>query len=135
MRFEDIDDHKPKTGRLGDTTPPDESPKVPSLAATEDLRASISNGQIGCYKLLQPIGEGGIGVVYMAEQVASVRRKVALKIIKPGMDSRQVIALFEAERQALAMMDHQSIARRGSYIVTSIHWASCFMSFSPVAHR
>src|SRR5207253_552453 len=66
---------------------------------------------IGPYKLLQQIGEGGMGVVYMAEQQAPVRRKVALKVIKPGMDSAQVIARFEAERQALAMMDHQNIAR------------------------
>src|SRR6266550_3928795 len=66
---------------------------------------------IGPYKLLQQIGEGGMGVVYMAEQQEPVRRKVALKIIKPGMDSRQVIARFEAERQALAMMDHQNIAK------------------------
>jgi WD40 repeat protein/serine/threonine protein kinase len=66
---------------------------------------------IGPYKLLQKIGEGGMGIVYMADQVEPVRRKVALKIIKPGMDSSQVIARFEAERQALAMMDHQNIAR------------------------
>jgi serine/threonine protein kinase len=66
---------------------------------------------IGPYKLLQKIGEGGMGVVYMAEQQEPVRRKVALKIIKPGMDSHQVIARFEAERQTLAMMDHQNIAR------------------------
>ncbi|MDX1925908.1 MAG: protein kinase [Pirellulaceae bacterium] len=67
--------------------------------------------QIGPYKLLQVIGEGGMGVVYMAEQSEPVRRKVALKLIKPGMDSRQVIARFEAEWQALAMMDHVNIAR------------------------
>ena len=67
--------------------------------------------QIGPYKLLQEIGEGGFGVVYMAEQVEPVRRKVALKIIKPGMDTKQVIARFEAERQALAMMDHPNIAK------------------------
>jgi WD40 repeat protein/serine/threonine protein kinase len=66
---------------------------------------------IGPYKLLQQIGEGGMGVVYMAEQLGPVRRKVALKIIKPGLDSAQVIARFEAERQALAMMDHQNIAK------------------------
>ncbi len=66
---------------------------------------------IGPYKLLQQIGEGGMGVVYMAEQSQPVHRKVALKIIKPGMDSKQVIARFEAERQALAMMDHVNIAR------------------------
>ncbi len=67
--------------------------------------------QIGPYKILQEIGEGGFGVVYMAEQSQPVARKVALKIIKPGMDSREVIARFEAERQALAMMDHPNIAR------------------------
>ncbi len=65
---------------------------------------------IGPYKLLQEIGEGGFGVVYLAEQEQPVRRRVALKVIKPGMDSRQVIARFEAERQALAMMDHPNIA-------------------------
>src|SRR5574342_291667 len=67
--------------------------------------------QIGPYKLLQQIGEGGFGVVYMAEQTEPVRRKVALKVIKPGMDTRQVIARFEAERQALALMDHPNIAK------------------------
>jgi len=66
---------------------------------------------IGPYKLLEQIGEGGMGVVYMAEQQKSIRRKVALKIIKPGMDTKQVIARFEAERQALALMDHPNIAR------------------------
>ncbi|MGI8426310.1 MAG: protein kinase domain-containing protein [Actinomycetota bacterium] len=66
---------------------------------------------IGPYKLLQQIGEGGMGTVFMAEQIQPVQRKVALKVIKAGMDSRQVIARFEAERQALAMMDHVNIAR------------------------
>ncbi len=66
---------------------------------------------IGRYKLLERIGEGGMAVVYMAEQERPIRRKVALKIIKLGMDTRQVIARFEAERQALAMMDHPSIAK------------------------
>jgi eukaryotic-like serine/threonine-protein kinase len=67
--------------------------------------------QIGHYKLLEQIGEGGFGVVYMAEQTEPVRRKVALKVIKPGMDTRQIVARFEAERQALALMDHPNIAR------------------------
>ena len=67
--------------------------------------------RIGPYKLLEQIGEGGMGVVYMAEQEAPVRRKVALKIIKPGMDTGQVVARFEAERQALALMDHPNIAK------------------------
>ena len=66
---------------------------------------------IGRYKLLERIGEGGFGVVYMAEQHRPVRRKVALKIVKPGMDSRQVLARFEAERQALAIMEHPNIAK------------------------
>ncbi len=70
-----------------------------------------SGSVIGPYKLLEPIGEGGMGVVFLADQQAPVRRRVALKIIKPGMDTRQVIARFEAERQALALMDHQNIAR------------------------
>ncbi len=67
--------------------------------------------RIGRYRLLQPIGEGGCGVVYLAEQEEPVRRRVALKVIKMGMDTRSVIARFEAERQALAMMDHPNIAR------------------------
>jgi serine/threonine protein kinase/tetratricopeptide (TPR) repeat protein len=66
---------------------------------------------IGPYKLLQPIGEGGMGTVYMAEQRAPVHRMVALKLIKAGMDSRQVLARFGAERQALALMDHPNIAK------------------------
>ena len=66
---------------------------------------------IGRYKLLQKIGEGGFGVVYMAEQKEPVKRRVALKIIKLGMDTKQVVARFEAERQALAMMDHPNIAK------------------------
>ena len=67
--------------------------------------------EIGPYKLLQQIGEGGFGVVFMAEQERPIRRKVALKIIKPGMDTREVVARFEAERQALALMEHVNIAR------------------------
>jgi eukaryotic-like serine/threonine-protein kinase len=75
--------------------------------AAPDLAGTV----VGPYKLLQQIGEGGMGVVYMAEQTEPIRRTVAVKIIRPGMDSRQVIARFEAERQALAMMDHPNIAR------------------------
>jgi hypothetical protein len=63
------------------------------------------------YRLLEQIGEGGFGIVYMAEQQHPVRRKVALKVLKPGMDTRQVVARFEAERQALALMDHPQIAK------------------------
>ncbi|MCX6922359.1 MAG: hypothetical protein NT154_03960, partial [Verrucomicrobia bacterium] len=67
--------------------------------------------RIGHYKLLQQIGEGGCGVVYMAEQEEPIRRRVAFKVIKLGMDTKQVIARFEAERQALALMDHPNIAK------------------------
>src|SRR5262245_18937758 len=66
---------------------------------------------IGPYKLLEEIGEGGMGTVWMAQQTEPVKRLVAVKLIKAGMDSRQVIARFEAERQALALMDHPNIAR------------------------
>jgi serine/threonine protein kinase/tetratricopeptide (TPR) repeat protein len=76
-----------------------------------DMVIEAGGVMIGRYKLLQKIGEGGFGVVYMAEQVEPVERKVALKIIKAGMDTREVIARFEAERQALALMDHPNIAK------------------------
>jgi hypothetical protein len=66
---------------------------------------------IGPYKLMEQIGEGGFGLVFVAEQHHPVRRKVAIKVIKPGMDTREVVARFEAERQALAMMDHPHIAK------------------------
>jgi serine/threonine protein kinase/WD40 repeat protein len=80
-------------------------------ASIVDAATEGPGTRIGPYKLLQQIGEGGMGVVYMAEQEQPVRRRVALKIIRPGMDSAHIIARFEAERQALAMMDHQNIAR------------------------
>jgi serine/threonine protein kinase/Flp pilus assembly protein TadD len=82
------------------------------LARTTEKSVSERPGmQIGPYKLLQQIGEGGFGIVFMAEQIEPVRRRVALKVIKPGMDTRQVIARFEAERQALALMDYPNIAK------------------------
>src|SRR6266516_4315393 len=81
-------------------------------APPDSAAVSFKEGdRIGRYKLLQKVGEGGCGVVYMAAQTEPVRRRVALKIIKLGMDTRSVIARFEAERQALALMDHPSIAR------------------------
>src|SRR5262245_1844714 len=84
----------------------------PSPCPTVDEPVSERPGTlIGAYKLLEQIGEGGFGVVFLAEQTLPLRRKVALKVIKPGMDSRQVIARFEAERQALALMDHPNIAK------------------------
>ena len=90
----------------------------PALIAPVKPKIRIENSaegelpdRIGRYKLLQQIGEGGCGVVYMAEQEEPVRRRVALKVIKLGMDTKQVIARFEAERQALALMDHPNIAK------------------------
>jgi serine/threonine protein kinase/WD40 repeat protein len=89
-----------------------EKPAVQAVATTDEPAAGERPGTIiGPYKLLEPIGEGGFGVVFMAEQTEPVRRKVALKVLKPGMDTRQVVARFEAERQALAIMDHPHIAR------------------------
>lgn len=83
----------------------------PATAPAELLGEEPIGSRIGRYKLLQKLGEGGCGVVYMAEQEEPVRRRVALKIIKLGMETKSVIARFEAERQALAMMDHPHIAR------------------------
>ncbi|MHC4940056.1 MAG: protein kinase domain-containing protein [Planctomycetota bacterium] len=71
----------------------------------------LTGTSIGPYRLLQEIGDGGFGVVYVAEQTAPVKRRVALKVIKPGMDTREVVSRFEAERQALALMNHPNIAR------------------------
>ncbi len=85
-------------------------PAAPAATLDQPARENIG-AQIGPYKLRELLGEGGMGCVYVAEQEQPVRRKVALKIIKPGMDSRQVIARFEVERQTLAVMDHPNIAR------------------------
>lgn len=81
------------------------------LGETVLVEVERAGKQIGPYKLLQQIGEGGMGIVFLAEQNEPVKRRVALKIIKPGIDTREVIARFEAERQALAMMDHLNIAK------------------------
>jgi WD40 repeat protein/serine/threonine protein kinase len=87
-------------------------PPRPPPSPPDDFAPTEGPGAvIGRYKLLEKLGEGGFGAVYMAEQTEPVERRVALKIIKPGMDTRQVIARFEAERQALAMMDHPNIAK------------------------
>src|SRR5947209_5704618 len=88
-----------------------ESPAAALAAITDDALAERPGTVIGPYKLLEQIGEGGFGIVFMAEQQQPLRRKVALKVIKPGMDSKQVIARFDAERQAIALMDHPHIAR------------------------
>lgn len=86
-------------------------PDQPRTEAAVGLIAEGPGDRIGHYKLLQQIGEGGCGVVYMAEQEEPVRRRVALKVIKLGMDTKKVVARFEAERQALALMDHPNIAK------------------------
>ena len=87
------------------------TPAVAQYPHTVDRLVTRFGMQIGDYKLLQEIGEGGFGIVYMAQQSQPVKRKVALKIIKPGMDTCEVIARFEAERQALALMNHPNIAK------------------------
>jgi eukaryotic-like serine/threonine-protein kinase len=81
------------------------------LGETRVTASPASGSMVGPYRLVELLGEGGFGIVYLAEQEKPIRRRVALKLIKPGMDTRQVIARFEAERQALAMMDHSSIAQ------------------------
>lgn len=90
----------------------DKKPREKNNFPTVSFRDSsaVIGGQIGPYKLLSILGEGGFGIVYLAEQKTPVKRQVALKIIKPGMDSKQVIARFEAERQALALLEHPNIA-------------------------
>jgi len=97
----------PATGALIPPERPNPAPPDATLA----MPTEKAGDRIGRYKLLQQIGEGGCGVVYLAEQEEPVRRRVALKVIKLGMDTKQVIARFEAERQALALMDHPNIAK------------------------
>src|SRR5215831_6302978 len=91
-------------GGLEDTLSVSSDPRLGSPHPPESHR-------IGPYRLVQPIGEGGMGEVWIADQLEPVRRKVAVKVIKAGMDTKQVVARFEAERQALAMMDHPAIAK------------------------
>jgi tetratricopeptide (TPR) repeat protein/tRNA A-37 threonylcarbamoyl transferase component Bud32 len=99
---------------LGAPALPRSDPKPANAAPTASwagARAEAGTVLAGRYKLLELIGEGGMGAVWMAEQTEPVKRRVALKLIKPGMDSKQVVARFEAERQALALMDHPNIAK------------------------
>jgi serine/threonine protein kinase len=86
-------------------------PTPDPLVTLDDPITEHPGAVIGPYRLMEQIGEGGMGLVFVAEQQHPVRRKVALKVIKPGMDTRQVVARFEAERQALALMDHPNIAK------------------------
>ena len=83
----------------------------PILPTTLEHSYHIPGTKIGPYKLMEQIGEGGFGLVFVADQQEPVRRRVALKVIKPGMESREVLTRFEAERQAIALMDHPNIAR------------------------
>jgi len=98
--------------RPGAAEPLAEGPPSGDVGPTlDDPIAERPGTMIGPYKLLEQIGEGGFGVVFMAEQTQPIRRRVALKVLTPGMDTRQVVARFEAERQALALMDHPNIAK------------------------
>lgn len=110
------DDVDGSDSRKDKSTPEDsassfQDSESPNPTASLDAFTIQSGGTIGRYKLLDALGEGGMGIVFLAEQKRPVRRQVALKVIKPGMDSKRVIARFEAERQALALLDHPNIAR------------------------
>lgn len=100
--------HEQEDGVLGETVPDGRKTKMAELA---EMPGEDVGQTLGRYRLLERVGEGGCGVVYVAEQTEPVRRRVALKVIKLGMDTRAVVARFEAERQALAMMDHPNIAK------------------------
>jgi serine/threonine protein kinase/tetratricopeptide (TPR) repeat protein len=105
---------RPRSPAADSTPDPARADRPGAEMAPKDAPRPIAEGpgsRIGPYKLLQEIGEGAFGVVFMAEQQVPVHRLVALKVIKPGMDSKQVIARFETERQALALMDHPNIAK------------------------
>src|SRR5581483_3038294 len=77
--------------------------------ATSDPQAALEYDNFGPYQILQVLGEGGMGTVYLAEQIEPIKRRVALKVIKPGMDTREILSRFAYERQALASMDHPNI--------------------------
>jgi serine/threonine protein kinase len=97
--------------RLGAPRPDARAPSPDDTLGPPAAAGERPGALVGPYKLLEQIGEGGFGVVFMAQQQEPIRRRVALKVLKPGMDSKQVVARFEAERQALALMDHPHIAR------------------------
>ncbi|MFO7907848.1 MAG: serine/threonine-protein kinase, partial [Pirellulaceae bacterium] len=100
-------DHWKGMGSFMESTPPDDTPSATAEYSLDDKPGTL----IGDYKLLQRLGEGGMGIVYLAERQHPVKQRVALKIIKHGMDTGQFLARFDAERQALAMMDHPNIAK------------------------
>jgi serine/threonine protein kinase len=98
-----------RLGLEGDADGEEDSADSPPTEAAPTPQAAPE--RIGPYRILQVLGEGGMGIVYLAEQVEPIRRRVALKVVKPGMDTREVLARFEAERQALAVMSHANVAR------------------------
>jgi tetratricopeptide (TPR) repeat protein len=104
------DDPGPARGNPDDSNPPTEPPASEETTRAAEV-APEEHGNIGNYRILEQIGSGGMGEVYRAEQKEPIRRTVALKVIKRGMDTKEVIARFEAERQALALMDHPCIAK------------------------
>ncbi len=97
--------------RAGDATNTDAPDRLPETADYGEPNARVGSVLAGKYKLIEAIGDGGMGSVYMAQQTEPVKRAVAVKVIKAGMDSKAVLARFEAERQALALMDHPNIAK------------------------
>ena len=120
-----------QAGNFFESPPASATPTVGSAPATEDAGADI-----GPYRLLQTIGEGGMGTVFMAEQTRPMRRTVALKIIKAGMDSRQVLARFAAERQALALWTiptspRSSTPARPTRVAPTLSWSWSRASPSP----
>jgi len=123
-----------EAGAPSEVPPFDPPDSGPSVGVEETISEKVGD-LIGPYKLLQRIGEGGMGVVYMAEQDKPVHRRVALKIIKLGMDTKQVIARFEAEEQALAMMDHPNIAKVFEVGSTSVSMASPFVPGVEIRNR
>jgi serine/threonine protein kinase len=109
-----------------------ELPGTPSLVAPPTPRPGFRRGDvIGPYTILDSIGEGGFGTVYLADQREPVRRRVALKVVKPGMDSAEVIARFNAERHALSVMDHPNVARVLDAGLTPDHRPYFAMEFVP----
>jgi len=106
------DAHKSDTGKeLNSEKQDSKTLKLPFSATSNDGTLEKPGSWIGRYKLLSVLGEGGMGVVYLAEQQDPFKRQVALKIIKPGMDSRRVIERFEVEQQSLALLEHPHVAR------------------------
>jgi serine/threonine protein kinase len=111
------------------------APDVNLRTAVSPDEAAYSGEQIDEYRLIEVVGEGGMGIIYKAEQRGALRRIVALKVIKLGMDTRAVIARFDAERQALAMMSHPSIARvydAGSTTLGRPYFVMEFVSGEPI---